>query len=136
MGEQLQVTGKPIIGPYSGPNGTIWATRPAMRTLANQTFNGRVVIEVFEKEVEVVVIGGDRSLISRAGAVLRGSYTPLRGAALPWTSDPVTGKGRNEAFLGRVVIELWNKGAVVGITGSDAQVVARAMQQLGPNGPA
>jgi len=97
---------------------------------AAEDYYGRVFIEVFESDSQVTIVGGDRSLLPRARTVLTGGYIPLRDSALPWTNEPATGKRANQAFLGRVVVEMWSNQAVVGITGADPRVVERATQRL------
>jgi hypothetical protein len=113
-----------------GANGSIWSTGPMLRPSAAEDYYGRVFIEVFESDSQVTIVGGDRSLLPRARTVLTGGYIPLRDSALPWTNEPATGKRANQAFLGRVVVEMWSNQAVVGITGADPRVVERATQRL------
>lgn len=115
-------------------NQSIWGTEPLLHRIPKGQYRGRVFVEVWDNTSHVVVCGGDSSLVAAAATALRGQYISLRDGELPWTNEPesieATKVRTTSAFLGRVVIELWNNGAVVGINGSDPRVLERAKQHL------
>ena len=114
----------------SGANRSIWAHRPQMATIPGDQYQGRVFLDVYVSEVRYAVCGGDRALLNRVRSVLQGEFTPLRGLQLPWANEPVGGSPEAQ-FLGRVIVECWQGEAVVGISGDEAQVLARVREQLG-----
>jgi hypothetical protein len=48
----------------------------------------------------------------------------------PQTNEPASGNIIEQAFLGRVVVEMWDTQDVVAITGPESQIMSRAMQIL------
>jgi hypothetical protein len=112
-------------------NRSLWGLAPILRLLPGQYYLGRVFVEVWDGNDQLVVPGNaDSSLVARAGTALRGQHILLQGREVPGTNAAAGGTIANQIFLGRVIIELWSSDAVVGITGSDPRVLARARYHL------
>lgn len=113
-------------------NRHVWGDAPFLGVIPGQTYQGRVFIEVWDSTDHLVICGHDEATLkARAGAVLRGRFTPLRGSQVPGINEAAGGDAPDRTFLGRVVIEIWSVQAVVGITGSHPRVLAQARQRLG-----
>lgn len=113
-------------------NRALWGRDPLMRISAGGAYEGRVFVEVLDRDTHVVVCGGGNghSMIARARAALQKPDVPMHTRKLPWTDEAVTAHNLDQALLGRVVVELWRNSAVVDVSGSDPQVLARAMKAL------
>ncbi len=121
-----------VVAPAApAPNRRLWGAEPLLRHVSGQTYLGRVFIEVRDGNDQLVLCGADTSLMTRAKAALQRPHAPLRDGAVPGTNAAAGGPDARHTFLGRVIVELWSDEAVVGITGADPQVLARAQHRLG-----
>lgn len=111
-----------------GANNSIWSMRPLLRTNPGQDYYGRVFVEVWDQAARLVV--NNPSLKARAFAALQSQQVPTPDIDIPWTNQPATGEIPGQAFLGRVVVEVWRDQEVVAITGSHPQVLAQAIEML------
>lgn len=126
MSEDVISVFKPV---PSGPNTSIWTATPGLQTLTDGLYLGRVFVEVWSEDTLVVTCGSP-ALGKNALAALKGRHVRVPDSAVPWTDQPATGVLAGQTFLGRVVIELWNNHAVVGVTGTSPQLLARTIQHL------
>ena len=115
----------------TGPNAVIWADKPALEQLSNQNYLGRVVIEVWN-EGEFVFFENNLSLLDKTLVALQGVTDVNVLTAAPWTDEPVMGEAKGQTFLGRVVVEVWDRHAAVAVTGLDSptNLAERAIDRL------
>jgi hypothetical protein len=69
-------------------------------------------------------------LKAQALAALQGQFTPINDPDVPLTDEPVTVEVSDVAFLGRLVVELWDNQAIIAISGADQRILTSAMKRL------
>jgi len=109
----------------------LWGAEPLLRHVPGQAYLGRVFVEVWDGNDQLVLCGADASLVTRAGMAIQRPYVPVRDGAVPGTNEAAGGPDTRRAFLGRVIVELWSDEAVIGITGTDPRILERARHRLG-----
>lgn len=113
------------------PNTNIDSVEPVLGTIQGHHYHGRIFIEVWEGDARMVIVPQIPALTARALAALEGRSRWGEVKRTPWQPDwPVTGEIPGKTFLGRVVVEVWDNVAVVGIAGSEVQVKEQAIQVL------
>ncbi len=118
------------IAPGMLPNPTLWTRQPMMPTVQGQRYRGRVFIEWWPEGAQLVEAGGPPVAAAALAALLGGRYTLLPAADLPWTDEPVTNFVGTPGFMGRVAIEVYDDGAVVGVSGADLGLLPQAADEL------
>ncbi len=99
-------------------NRTLWLDEPVLGDIPGQTFLGRVVLEVWEKG-ELFFwqrLTDDNRVIPRAVSALLANK-PEQTKKSPWTIEPALGN-LEEQFLGRVVVEVWNRQSYISVLGN------------------
>ena len=113
---------------------TVWSDRPLLRELPNRRYDGRLVVEVWEDNSTRVAIDGAgdtaKALTARALKALQEPFSPIRDPEIPLTNEPVTAAIADVTFLGRLIVELWDDQATIGISGSDPRVLTTAVKTL------
>jgi hypothetical protein len=124
-------------GGHNGPNASIWSSSPMLGFLPRQRFHGRVAVEVWD-EGELAFhpsFPGDpartAALLERAAAALLKSEVPI-ATETPWSDRPALEELAGRQFLGRVVVELWERDVHVAIAGRGdaAHLAQRAGDRL------
>ena len=113
-----------------GPNKELWSKRALLRDRRGHNFEGRVFVEVWDEDAHLVVGEDNPALWAKALETLEGEFSPIVSPETPLTDEPATGAQEAQAFLGRVVVEVWEDQSLVGLTGSDPRVVERAVEML------
>lgn len=108
-------------------HGVLWADAPVMR-VGGSGYGGRVIVEVWDDETAFSV-AKDAALLPAALAALQ-TRTPLREALVALPSTPIMGPHNGASFLGRVIVEFWADGPVVGLFGSDSRLLDGAARHL------
>ena len=111
-------------------NDGIWINKPAIMQLLNQSYLGRLFVEVWEVDLQVVSTGA--GVLERSLSALRGEHIRVPRHNIPWLDISATGGGGpDDPFLGTVIVEVWQNDTVVGLIGSnDDRVLQRATAQL------
>lgn len=114
----------------SGENKILWLRQPVLRLQrGRRRFLGRVFVEVWDGDDERVVTS-DPALRAPALAALQSNYKPILDPDVLLADRPTTGEVPKQTFIGRVIVEMWDDGALVGITGPETKVVERAIKSL------
>ncbi len=118
----------PTRGAMSAGHGRLWGSEPLLRA-AGQGYDGRLIVEVWEDGRCLSVTGG-ADLVPVALAALQGS-APSQDAQGVGPQTPMTGPHPGgAAFLGRVIVEVWSDGPLVGVAGSDSRLLDHAICHL------
>jgi len=97
---------------------------------ATSSYQGRVVVEVWERDTYVLVVG-DGSVQRKAHDALTAGTVAIRHGVPP-VDRPVTHPRLAEPLLGRVVVEIWEDRVLAGLIGGRAEVLDRAQGALQP----
>lgn len=112
-----------------GKNSSIWRST-AMLDEQGSDFQGRVVVEVWERDCRMFVTKTGE-LRKRAIAALSGQAGYVQIDTTPWDQTPVMGTREDQKYLGRVVIETWSDRTIMAIDGTDTKrLVASALRFL------
>lgn len=125
MSQQPTVAEQPAS--YSD-NISLWNSQPLLQPYG-QTYLGRVFVEVWDGDDTHLVATNDM-LRETALGVLSGQKPWVPASNVPLTNRPATGYAHEQAFVGRVVIEVWNNQTVMGFSGSEAIVLHKALKAL------
>ena len=121
------------IGTAPGPNASIWSPNPMLGNAPDQTYDTRVVVEVWD-EGESIFYDSSASpqKLEKALSALRSIGQKDLVAVTPWSDEPVIATVTGQTFRGRVVVELWSVQTKVAVTGSDStpSLVQRAINRL------
>jgi hypothetical protein len=109
-------------------NISLWHSQPLLKP-AGQTYLGRVFVEVWDGEDTHLVATND-SLCSTALAALSGEQQSISATNTPLTNLPATGGVSGQTFVGRVIVEVWNNQIVIGVSGTENQVLQSALKTL------
>jgi hypothetical protein len=116
------------IGPASASERVLWSGRPVLGQHPT-SYQGRVLIEVWAGG-ETRVVTSDPLLIKSA-LVFMQTQTPVHNAEVTLPSAPITNHANEATFLGRVIVEAWSDGVVVGVIGSnDELILSHAIKRL------
>lgn len=116
------------LGAAPANNRRLWAHEPVLRR-GSGGYAGRITIEVWS-DGATSLIAHDVSIVQAAQQAL-GYVAPVRRAEVELPAGPV-GSHDGGDFLGRVIVEVWSDGAVVGLLGSNESLLMQhAAKALG-----
>lgn len=137
--EQL-IEGTTIIG----ANTSLWDHNPMLKSLNKQVFRGRVFLEVWEDDARLVVNGNEPLIRETLSILEKRTYELVEKNALPsssrgksLTNEPATGgevvllsSQSKSAYIGRVIVELWDKDNQVMVEGDRDLLLEKTIQML------
>lgn len=109
-------------------NISLWNSQPLLEP-SGQGYVGRVFVEVWDGD-DAHLVATDDSLRQAALAALSGQQQSSSATNTPLTNKPATGSVSGQTFVGRVIVEVWNNGVVIGYSGNSSYVLERALQIL------
>jgi hypothetical protein len=123
-------------------NASIWSFDPKLGEVPGQIYYGHVVIEVWDKGETMFFgptdengnIAGNLThadLFGRVITALGDPQTPIL-TETPWADDPVMGPQPGMRYMGRVIVDIWEKQVTIAISGPEpiSVLAQRAMQRL------
>lgn len=110
------------VGTTPGPNASIFSNQSFLCGETSEGYIGRVVVEIWDKTntwTFAPVDSNDHSyLLARSLLVLQNPDPSSFRSSTPWSNEPAIGTQTDQAFQGRVVIEVCNgEEAVIAISG-------------------
>lgn len=131
MSSELTAVVEPISLPAN--KRSLWAGTPALGEVPGGEFLGRVVAEIWENGASFFYqrLTDDEKILERAVSALdRGEPEQFRDSL--WTNEPIMENLENQPFLGRVVVEVWDRGSYISIIGDESAnlLISRALQRI------
>jgi hypothetical protein len=99
---------------------SLWAAAPVLGSRASD-YLGRVMLEVWSDAAVNTV--GDPGLFPQALALLANGQAYVRSTEVPIKTGPIVASRPGAAFRGRVIVEFWKDGALIGIIGDDERIL-------------
>lgn len=94
--------------PADNPNPTLWGTQPCLGSSFLGIYLGRLFVEVWQQDVHFVAAQSEILVTAALAAMISHTDHAVSMPACAWTDDPVTGTVPGQAYLGRVVAEVWS----------------------------
>jgi len=108
----------------------LWSLGPVLAKKDGQSFQGRVIVEAWERDFRVVYVGDPSTNRARTLTYLQSLQASTSVASALPTPITATAQFTDQAFLGRVVVELWNQDVVGSIEGTSSLLIVRALEAL------
>ena len=100
----------------------LWAHEPVLRRRSSG-YAGRILVEAWSDGATRIVVQNPGVLQAVQQAL--GSTSPVRLSRAEFPNGPITGGHDGGDFLGRVIVEVWEDGAVVGLLGADESLLLK-----------